>query len=110
MRLRYVYLGMCFLGAALPYSQFVPWLRIHGLDLSLFFAELFSTRIGGFFGMDVLVSALVLFVFIGAEGKRLAIQKLWIPVAATVAVGVSLGLPLFLYMRQLKIDTRTHPV
>ena len=104
MRLRTVYLGLCFLGTGLPYSQLVPWLRTHGLDGSLFLAELFSTRIGGFFGMDVLVSALVLFVFIGVEGRRLAIQKRWIPVAATVAAGVSLGLPLFLYMRQVKID------
>jgi hypothetical protein len=112
MKLRHGYLGLCILGAVLPYSQFIPWFRAHGLDLPLFFTELFSTRIGGFFGLDVLVSALVLFVFIGVEGKRLAIRKPWIPVAATVAVGVSLGLPLFLYMRQLKIDsgsTRPHP-
>ncbi|HET6343208.1 MAG TPA: DUF2834 domain-containing protein [Gemmatimonadota bacterium] len=109
MKLRFGYLGFCILGAALPYSQFIPWLRTHGLDLPLFFTELFSTRIGGFFGMDVLVSALVLWVFIGVEGKRLAIKKLWIPVAGTVAVGVSFGLPLFLYMRQLELDTRTDP-
>ena len=109
MKLRSGYLALCILGAALPYSQFIPWLRTHGLDLPLFFTELFSTRIGGFFGMDVMVSALVLWVFIGVEGKRLAIKKLWIPVAGTVAVGVSFGLPLFLYMRQLELDTRTDP-
>jgi hypothetical protein len=109
MKLRYGYLGFCILGAALPYSQFIPWLRTHGLDLPLFFTELFSTRIGGFFGMDVMVSALVLWLFIGVEGKRLALKKLWIPVVGTVAVGVSFGLPLFLYMRQLEIDTRTDP-
>lgn len=106
MKIRYVYLGLCVLGAALPYAQLIPWLRTHGLDPSSFFAELFSTRIGAFFGVDVIVSALVLFVFIGVEGRRLAIRKLWIPVAATVAVGVSLGLPLFLYLRQLEMDAR----
>jgi hypothetical protein len=109
MKLRFGYLGFCILGAALPYSQLIPWLRTHGLDLPLFFTELFSTRIGGFFGMDVMVSALVLWLFIGVEGKRLALKKLWIPVVGTVAVGVSFGLPLFLYMRQLEIDTRTDP-
>jgi hypothetical protein len=109
MKLRFGYLGFCILGAALPCSQLIPWLRTHGLDLPLFFTELFSTRIGGFFGMDVMVSALVLWLFIGVEGKRLALKKLWIPVVGTVAVGVSFGLPLFLYMRQLEIDTRTDP-
>jgi hypothetical protein len=106
MKLRHGYLGLCIPGAALPYSQFIPWLETHGLDLSLFFTELFSTRIGAFFGMDVIVSAVVLMVFIGVEGKRLAIRRLWLAVVATLAVGVSLGLPLFLYMRQVKIDAR----
>jgi hypothetical protein len=45
-------------------------------------------------------------VFIGVEGKRLAIRRLWLAVVATIAGGVSLGLPLFLYMRQVKIDAR----
>jgi uncharacterized protein DUF2834 len=112
MRLRYIYVCLCFLGAALPCSQLVPWLVTHGLDLRLFFSELFSTRIGGFFGMDVIVSALALFMFIGVEGRRLAIRNLWVPVVATCAVGVSLGFPLFLYMRQLKLEahsSKSHP-
>lgn len=55
--------------------------------------------------MDVIVSALVLFVFIWLEGLRLAIRHLWLPVPATVLVGVSLGFPLFLYLRQRELDT-----
>jgi len=107
MRLRYIYLSLCFLGAVLPCSQVIPWLMIHGLDLRLFFPELFSTYIGGFFGMDVMVSALVLFVFVAVEGRRLALKHLWLPVVATCVVGVSLGFPLFLYMRQRKLEA--HP-
>ena len=104
MRLRHIYAGLCLLGAALPCSQLIPWLMTHGLDLRLFYSELFSSRIGGFFGMDVIVSATVLFLFIGVEGRRLGVQHLWLPVVATCGVGVSLGFPLFLYMRQNKLD------
>lgn len=104
MRLRHIYLCLCVLGAALPCMQLVPWLAAHNLNLPLFFSELFSTRIGAFFGMDVIVSALVLFVLIGVEGRRLAMRHLWLPVVATLAVGVSLGFPLFLYLRQLKLE------
>lgn len=107
MRLRYIYLCLCIPGAALPSSQLIPWLAAHGLNMPLFFSELFSTRIGGFFGMDVIVSAVVLFVFIKVEGRRLRIQSLWIPVIATLVVGVSLGLPLFLYLRQLNLDAQS---
>ena len=106
MLLRHLYLVLCLVGAILPYSQLIPWLSAHGLDLSLFFSELLSTRVGAFFGMDVLVSALVLFVFMAAEGRRLAMRNLWLPAVATIVVGVSLGFPLFLYMRQNTFDRR----
>ena len=104
MRLRHVYLIFCVLGFALPYSQFVPWLLEHGLDSSLFTRDLFANRIGAFFGMDMVVSAIVLCVFAVREGRRLGMRGLWLPVVAVFAVGVSLGLPLFLYLRQAHLD------
>ncbi len=104
MRLRNRYLGLCIVGAILPYSQLIPWIATHGLDLTLFFQELFSTRISGFFAMDVIVSAVVLVIFILSEGRRLDLSLLWLPILATLLVGVSLGFPLFLYLRQRKLD------
>ncbi len=104
MKPRYLYLILCVLGIVLPYSQFVPWILEHGLDPALFFHELFANRIGGFFGMDVLVSAIVLIIFVQVEGRRLGMHRLWIPVVGTLLFGVSLGLPLFLYLRQIELD------
>jgi len=107
MRLRHLYLALCVLGILLPYSQFIPWLLEHGLDLPLLFRHLFANRIGAFFGMDVIVSSLVLWLFVVSEGRRTGMRRLWLPVLASLAVGVSLGLPLFLYMRQLHLDATT---
>jgi hypothetical protein len=104
MKLRHCYLALCVIGAILPYSQLVPWIAIHGLDFPLFFQELFSTRISGFFVMDVIVSAIVLVTFMLTEGSRLGHRLLWLPILATLLVGVSLGFPLFLYMRQRTLD------
>src|SRR5688572_23276473 len=104
MRLRHAYLLLSFAGIVLPYWAFIPWFMEHGLDLPLFFQELFSTRIGAFFGLDVMVSALVLFLFVFVEGRRLTIARLWLPLLGTLLVGVSLGFPLFLYLRQRKLD------
>jgi len=109
MRLRHAYLGLCLAGIVLPYWALVPWFVEHGLDLPLFFQELFTTRIGAFFGLDVFVSAIVLFVFVFAEGRQAAIPHLWLPMVATLLVGVSLGLPLFLYLRQWKLDATAAP-
>jgi Protein of unknown function DUF2834 len=38
------------------------------------------------------------------DGQRAGMRGLWAPIAANLAVGVSLGFPLFLYMRERRID------
>jgi len=105
MKLRHVYLIFCLLGLLLPYSQFVPWImEHHALNMPLFVRDLFANRISAFFAFDVIVSAVVLISFIHTEGKRLGMRLLWLPTIGTSLIGVSLGFPLFLYQRQLKLD------
>ena len=104
MKPKTIYLGLCFAGAVLPYWEFVPWVMQNGLSLPIMFRELFAYRTSAFFVMDVLVSAVVLIVFIRVESARLQIRRRWLPVLAVVTVGVSLGLPMFLYMRELRME------
>ena len=115
MKVKTIYLGLCVLGVVLPYWQFVPWFAVNGLNMHLFFQQLFVNHISAFFGMDVLVSALALLVFARIEGPRLGVHGRWLPLIAVLSVGVSLGLPLFLYMRernleQGRVQARTAPV
>ena len=107
MKARHFYLVCCVLGLILPCSQFVPWLLEHGLNIALFFRELFANRISAFFVMDVIVSAIVLIWFIQTEGKRLRVRLLWLPTIGTLVVGVSFGFPLFLFLRQVRLDRTT---
>jgi uncharacterized membrane protein len=111
MKLKTVYLMLCAAGLVLPYSQFVPWVADNGLHMRLFFQQLFANRIGAFFGMDVLVSAVALVVFARAEGRRLKIgaRARWLTLAAVLTVGVSLGLPLFLYLRERELEQTGAP-
>ena len=110
---RTLYLILCIAGTMLPYSQFIPFLREHGLDPFLFVQQLFANKVSGFFGLDVIVSSLALWVFVYAEGTRLKMRNLWAYVLSNLLVGVSLGLPLFLLMRQSKLDqapSTEHPI
>ena len=107
MKTRHFYLACCVLGLLLPYSQFLPWLLEHGLDLALFGRDLFVNRISAFFAMDVIVSAIVLIWFIQSEGKRLRVRLLWLPTVGTLLAGVSFGFPLFLFLRQVTLDRTT---
>jgi len=107
MKPKTLYLVLCFAGVLLPYWQFVPWALQHGLNLALFARELFANRIGAFFGMDVLVSAVVLLVFTRIESARLGIRRRWLVLVSVLTVGVSLGLPLFLYLRERELQSKT---
>jgi hypothetical protein len=69
-----------------------------------FVQQLFANRISSFFGLDVLISAIVLFRFVTYEGRRLRIHARWAPIVSTLLVGVSLGLPLFLYLREVTLE------
>lgn len=98
--IQYLYLLLAILGAVLPYSQLIPFLREHGFDLRLLVEQLFANRISAFFGLDVVVSSVVLWAFVFIEGRRRKMRHLWLPVVGSFVVGVSVGLPLFLYMRE----------
>jgi hypothetical protein len=104
MKPKTLYLALCLAGVLLPYWQFLPWAMQHGLNLPLFARELFANRIGAFFGMDIVVSAVTLLAFTRIESTRLGIRKRWLVLVAVLTVGVSLGLPLFLYLRELELE------
>jgi hypothetical protein len=104
MKPKHLYLTLAIAGTVLPLWQFLPFLRDYGLNGSLFVSQLFATRVSAFFGLDVAVSALVLWVFVYVEGRRVPVPHRWTPVVGSIVVGVSLGLPLFLYLRERQLE------
>ena|SRR5699024_1938682 len=104
--MKYFYGMLSVLGTILPYSQLLPWLNNYGFDLTQFFSEMTQSRMGAFAWWDVFISIIVVIGFIMYEGKRKGMSHLWIPTIATVTVGVSLGLPLFLLLRQIHIEKK----
>ena len=103
MNAKTVYLVLCVFGVVLPLSQLIPFLRDDGFDLPLMVAQLFANSISSFFGLDVIVTTVVLWVFVAFEGPRAGVRHLWAPIAASLLVGVSLALPLFLYLREQRV-------
>jgi hypothetical protein len=99
-----LYLLLCIVGLAAPYAAFLPWLAEHGPNARLFVQNLFANRISAFFALDVVVSAVVLLRFVAVESHRLRLHSRWIILLATLLVGVSLGLPLFLYLRERQLE------
>ena len=104
MKLKHVYLILAIIGFVLPYSQFVLWVVENGLDFPLIIDQIVSSRISLTAWLDVTVTGIVLFVFIFTEKEK--VSHLWAVVLGTLTVGVSLGLPLYLFLREWAREKR----
>ena len=50
--------------------------------------------------LDIIVAAIVLLTFIAVDGHENNIKYCWLALVGTVTVGVSFGLPLYLYLKE----------
>ena len=91
-----VYLGLAVIGLVLPYSQFIPFLMENGVNTSLIIHEITAYRLSAFAWLDVVITAVVVIIAVFEE----KIDFWWIPVAASLLVGPSCGLPLYLFLRE----------
>src|ERR1044072_3988163 len=95
-----VFLMLAVVGCVLPLIFFVRFLVAEGLNVSSFLRQLFDNNVSTFFLMDVVVLAVTVLVFVFVEWRRKKMPRLWLYVACTLLVGVSLALPLFLAIRE----------
>ncbi|MCC4594112.1 DUF2834 domain-containing protein [Xanthomonas campestris pv. phormiicola] len=101
--MRGLYLGLCVVGTVLPLAAFWPWLQHYGLDLPLLLRQIAASPPSLFAWCDVLVAAVAVIALVLAEGHRLGMRRRWLPLVALLTVGVSLALPLFLWMRERQL-------
>ena len=91
-------LWLCVVGTVAPYSAFIPWVRDNGFDVARLLEQA-SHPIAAFAWLDVIISAVAVLALAAsriAQGRR----SYWFVALGTCAVGVSLGLPLYLYLEQ----------
>lgn len=91
-----VYLVLAILGAVVPYMFFVPHIAAAGPDPAAFVAAAFATLVAGGLAADLVISSVVFWVYLFAngEGSRAA----WL-IPVNLLIGLSCALPLYLYLR-----------
>ncbi|NVK72655.1 hypothetical protein C0J08_04980 [Marinomonas sp. CT5] len=100
------YLVLAILGTLIPYGAFVPWLMQNGIDIPQFFTEMMANPISIFAWLDVFVAAITLLGFILHDGQKNQVKWRYIAIVGTLSVGVSCGLPLYLYLRERQTRAR----
>ncbi len=93
------YLLLTILGIVLPYGALLPWVLEHGLNMTLLIKSITTNSISLMAWLDVIVAAVALLVFISVDGKQHQVKHRYLAVIGTFSVGVSCGLPLYLYLR-----------
>lgn len=98
--------GLSVLGAALPLAALSPWLAREGLNLPLFFRNVFDSPVGAMFGWDVIITAVALAAFVLTDRARVRTRHLWLPLIGGFLIGPSFGLPTFLALRERALTRR----
>ncbi len=100
MLAKWVYLALAVIGAVIPMSIFLPWAWQNRPDLQAFLAALNANPISRFFAWDLLIAGLAVLAWIVIEARRRRVAHAWAAALGTLCVGVSFGLPLYLYLRE----------
>ena len=98
-KLRITYLLLAILGALLPMSYLAPWIVENGLSIGgLITAWQQNAAATGLF-WDLVISAIALTIWVLADTLPRHNRLPLLAIPATFLIGVSCGLPLFLYLR-----------
>ena len=102
--LRLIYLALAVAGAVLPMRHYIDWLSANGWSLGGMIDAWFVNAATTGMVWDLMIAAIALIVWALAETwvRRNWIALLALP--ATICVGVSCGLPLYLFLRSGRVS------
>lgn len=98
------YLIAAIVGTVLPWLFFGTFFALNGFNIPLFLAGLFNNGAAAGFSTDVLLSIVVFWVWSLTDARKHAIQAWWLVIPTSCLVGLSLALPLYLYIREGKLS------
>ena len=97
------FLVLAIIGFIAPYYFF---LQVRSFDVNALFQQFSASAILSGIAMDLLVSVITYWFFMFTEAKKLGMKNPWVYLLATLLVGLSFALPLFLYFRERKLESR----
>lgn len=100
--MRVFYLSAAVVGTIIPWLFFADFFRRFGFDLPLFLQSLFHNGAAGGFSADVVISLLIFWLWSYRDAKTLALRNWWLVLPSSFLVGLSLSLPLYLYLREAR--------
>jgi hypothetical protein len=101
-----IFLILAIVGFIAPYFFFLQVPPESASDIPGLLQPLFANNFMKGIGMDLTVSVIAFWTYVFVDGNRLQMKNLWVYPLATLLVGLSFALPLFLYFRERKLETK----
>ena len=102
--MRRLYLALTIAGLIAPVAFTAAFVTDHGLDLAKFLSDTFETTTASLVFADLAIASLAFWAWVAREAPRRGIRRWGLFYVANVFVGLCFALPLFLYVRQGKLD------
>jgi hypothetical protein len=99
-----IFFVLAILGFIAPYYFFLQLPIENGFDLPALLQPLFANNFMKGVAMDLTVSVIAFWTYVFVEANRLQMKNPWVYLLATLLVGLSFALPLFLYFRERKLE------
>ncbi|MBK8020492.1 MAG: DUF2834 domain-containing protein [Chloroflexi bacterium] len=97
--LKNFYLLAMIIGTIVPWLFFGNFFLTEGVNPARFVSSLFVNGAAGGFSADVIISLVIFWVWSYADSRKHDVRPWWIVLPASFTVGLSLALPLYLYLR-----------
>ena len=93
-------LALTIVGFVVPNTMLAIFIVDQGGDLGSFLSETFESLPAAQIAADVSIAAIAFLLWAAWEGRRLRMRTWWVPIPASLFVGLCFGLPLFLLLRE----------
>jgi putative Ca2+/H+ antiporter (TMEM165/GDT1 family) len=93
-------LALTIVGFLVPNTMVAVFLIEHGFDLSAYFGHWGESLPAAQLAADLSIAFLAFALWSVWEGRRLGMRGWWLPIPASLLVGLCFALPLFLLMRE----------
>src|ERR1044071_6990941 len=101
-----VYLMLAVIGLLVPYWFFFQFFKANGFQLGLLLQQALINPVSIAFTVDLVLAIVVFWFYLFAEANKLQMKNAWLYVLASLTIGLSFALPLFLYFRERQLEAR----
>ena len=101
-----IYVALAVIGLIAPYLFFFQFFKANGLNLGLLVQQALINPVSIAFTVDLAISIIVFWIYMFSEANKLQMKNGWVYVLASLTIGLSFALTLFLYFRDRQLELR----